>query len=149
MSAPLIGHHCQAPRMISQVRHCVDQVPLRSHTGTGPRLQASVRRYGEPCFGTRSRRSRHFRLHPNHVHARDVPISASKIGHSAASSRPFLGLPAEISVINPHTAEDNGKFSGYRNRRLAMALGFHQFDAPGFQRRPFAITGDQSMGRNV
>ena len=36
-------------------------------------LHASVGRFGEPCFGTRFSRRSHLRLHPDLVHAVDVP----------------------------------------------------------------------------
>jgi hypothetical protein len=72
-----------------------------------------------------------------------------KIRRGVTSCRPVLRLPAEISVIDPHPVEDYREFSGHRNRRLAMTPGFHEFDSPGFKRRPFAVAGDQGMGRDV
>ena len=77
------------------------------------------------------------------------PSTYLKIGRGVISCRPVLRLPAEISAIDPHPVEDDRQFSGHRNRRLAMTLGFHEFDAPGFKRRPFAVAGDQGMGCDV
>ena len=77
------------------------------------------------------------------------PSETLKIRRGVISCRPVLRLPAEISAIDPHPVEDDRQFSGHRNRRFAMTLGFHEFDAPGFKRRPFAVTGDQRVRRDV
>ena len=52
----------------------------------------------------------------------------------ASSCRTLLGVPLEIIAVDPHTMEDDGEFSGDRNGGFTVTFGFHQLDAPGFER---------------
>lgn len=90
-------------------------------------------RFGEPRFWSRSRRSRHMRLHPGPSSTQSTQNwvnserRVSSCGHLDACG-------TEARVVEPHAMQNHGELASHRHHRTPMAADLGQPQAPRFER---------------
>lgn len=147
-SASLIGPPCQAGLSLPW-GHCVESVSVQvtllyavtsalarrcTHWSGGSESQA---------FGRAFVRSRHTRLHPDHVYTSTNLFTPPRLERSPLCRHGrLLSTPAEFRAINPHAMQDDGKLACNRDHRTTMAPCLCQAHAPSLQRRPLRFSSE-------